>query len=154
MTGERTITPTWPGDPAVEAAGGVVLRGGGDGGGGEVLLVHRVRYDDWSLPKGKLDPGEQHAHAAVREVEEETGVRTRVLGELSQVVYEVQEGWKRVRWYLMAHVAGDPSDRPADQEVDVARWVAVAQAPGLLTYAADLDLLDEALAHRDDGGTS
>lgn len=152
MSSERTITPDWSGQAAVEAAGGVVLRVGH--GGHEVLVVHRVRYDDWSLPKGKLDRGEEHALAAVREVEEETGVRAQALEELSQVVYAVPEGWKRVRWYRMAHVAGDPADRPADREVDVARWVAVDEAPRLLTYAADVDLLDEALAHRAAGGTS
>jgi 8-oxo-(d)GTP phosphatase len=151
VSGERTVTEEWSGPAAVEAAGGVVLRDGR--GGPEVLLVHRVRYDDWSLPKGKLDPEEPHVVAAVREVEEETGVRARVLDELSQVVYRVPEGWKRVRWYLMAHVDGDPAERPADREVDVARWVAVAEAPRLLTYAADVDLLDEGLAPRSDGGT-
>lgn len=151
MSGERTVMPGWSGEAAVEAAGGVVLRE--VDAEPQVLLVHRVRYDDWSLPKGKLDPGEAHAAAAVREVEEETGVRSRVLDELSQVVYEVDQGWKRVRWYLMRHVGGDPSERPADREVDVARWVAVTEAPGLLTYAADVDLLDEALAHRAAGGT-
>ena len=152
MSSERTVTPEWAGPAAVEAAGGVVVRDGG--GGDEVLVVHRVRYDDWSLPKGKLDPDEQHVVAAVREVEEETGVRARVRDELSQVVYAVPEGWKRVRWYLMDHVGGDPADRPADREVDVARWVAVDEAPGVLTYPADVDLLDEALAHRAAGGTS
>ncbi|MFO7960540.1 MAG: NUDIX hydrolase [Nitriliruptoraceae bacterium] len=152
MTGERAVTSDWSGRPAVEAAGGVVLRDGRDGR--EVLVVHRVRHDDWSLPKGKLDPDEPHVVAAVREVEEETGVRARVLEELSQVVYAVPEGAKRVRWYVMDHVEGDPADRPADREVDVARWLAVHEAPGLLTYAADVDLLDEALAHLASGGTS
>lgn len=152
MSNDRIVTPDWSGPAAVEAAGGVVVRGGRDGH--EVLVVHRVRYDDWSLPKGKLDPGEPHDHAAVREVEEETGVRTRVVRELSQVVYEVEDGWKRVRWYLMAHVAGDPAERAADREVDEARWVAADEAPELLTYPADVDLLDEALAHRTAGGSS
>ncbi|MFO7778710.1 MAG: NUDIX hydrolase [Nitriliruptoraceae bacterium] len=152
MSDERTVTPDWSGSAAVEAAGGVVLRDGSDGH--EVLVVHRVRHDDWSLPKGKLDPDEPHVVAAVREVEEETGVRAQVLEELSQVVYAVPEGAKRVRWYAMAHLGGDPADRPADREVDVARWVAVEEAAGLLTYAADVDLLDEALAHRAAGGAS
>ncbi len=151
MNGERTVTPDWSGPAAVEAAGGVVLRDGR--AGHEVLLVHRVRYDDWSLPKGKLDPDEPHAVAAVREVEEETGVRARVLRELSQVVYTVPEGWKRVRWWMMEPLDGDPAERDPDREVDVARWVAADEAPELLTYAADVDLLDEALAHRAAGGT-
>lgn len=135
----------------VEAAGGVVLRDGTDGP--EVLIIHRVRYDDWSLPKGKLDPGEDHAAAAVREVEEESGVRAEVAGaELSQVLYPVADGTKRVRWYPMRPRVGDPADRPPDGEVDLARWVPVADAPELLTYAADVALLREALAGHDAGG--
>ena len=118
----------------------------------QVLVVHRVRYDDWSLPKGKLDPGEAHEVAAVREVEEETGVHAEVVEELSQVVYQVVDGWKRVRWFVMEHRNGDPADRPADHEVDVARWVDAAQAPQLLTYPADVELLTEALSHRSAGG--
>ena len=62
-------------DP-IEAAGGVVVRDG------QVALVHRPRYDDWTLPKGKLDPGESFEEAAVREVHEETGVRARLVREL------------------------------------------------------------------------
>ena len=64
----------------VFAAGGVVCRQSGDTV--EVLLVHRPRYDDWSLPKGKLDPGESFEDAALREVEEETGLRCRPAREL------------------------------------------------------------------------
>ena len=151
MNQERTVTSDWNGRAAVEAAGGVVLRGQDDAP--EVLVVHRVRYDDWSLPKGKLDPGESHAVAAVREVEEETGVRAEVMHELDQVVYEVADGWKRVRWFAMDHLDGDPAARPADGEVDVARWVPAPQARDLLTYAADVDLLTDALARRRGGGT-
>lgn len=135
----------------VEAAGGVVLRSGLDGI--EVLVVHRVRYDDWSLPKGKLDPGEDHVGAAVREVEEETGVRAVVVGpELSQLLYPVPEGTKRVRWFGMREQAGDPTARPADHEVDEACWLPVATASTLLTYAADVALLNEALDRHDAGG--
>jgi 8-oxo-(d)GTP phosphatase len=150
MNQDRSVTRNWSGQAAVEAAGGVVLRG--SAGAAEVLVVHRVRYDDWSLPKGKLDPGESHAVAAVREVEEETGVRADVVHELDQVVYQVADGWKRVRWFAMDHLDGDPAHRPADREVDVARWVPAHQAHDLLTYAADLDLLTEALARRPGGG--
>ncbi len=150
MSQERSVDNDWTGSPAVEAAGGVVLRGSTEAP--EVLVVHRVRYDDWSLPKGKLDPGEAHEAAAVREVEEETGIRAEVVEELSQVVYQVVDGWKRVRGYMMEHRNGDPSDRAADHEVDVARWVDARQAPQLLTYPADVELLTEALSHRLAGG--
>jgi 8-oxo-(d)GTP phosphatase len=153
MTGTRRLAPRDQEPPVdVEAAGGVVLRDGPEGP--EVLVVHRVRYDDWSLPKGKLDPGEDHAVAAIREVEEETGVHAEVVGpELSQLVYPVPEGTKRVRWYVMRSRAGDPEDRPPDREVDQARWLPADRARQLLTYAADVALLHDALVGHDAGGT-
>lgn len=123
----------------IEAAGGVVLREDGDGV--EVLVVHRVRHDDWSLPKGKLDPGEDALTAACREVREETGVDVEVDGKLPEVRYEVDGQPKRVRWYRMRAVAGDPAARPADHEVDVAAWWPVEDALRRLTYAHDRDLL-------------
>ena len=68
----------------IEAAGGVVWRRGSKGSL-KVLLVHRERYDDWSFPKGKLDPGETHRHAALREVKEETGLRCKTGEELPEL---------------------------------------------------------------------
>jgi 8-oxo-(d)GTP phosphatase len=127
----------------IEAAGGVVLREGPTGP--EVLVVHRVRHDDWSLPKGKLDPGEQAEDAAVREVEEETGVRAVLGSELSAVHYEVDGEPKRVRWFRMSVVDGDPHERPADGEVDAARWWPVDDAWTQLSYDHDRRLLAEAL---------
>ncbi len=79
----------------VEAAGGVVVRDG------MVLLVHRPRYDDWTLPKGKLDPGESFEDAALREVEEETGLRCRLVRELPSTQYAVSGRPKLVRYWLM-----------------------------------------------------
>ena len=152
MTEQRLLTHHWDGQADVEAAGGVVLRE--QDGGPQVLVVHRVRYGDWSLPKGKLDPGETHAPAAVREVAEETGVEARVDFELRQTVYPVPIGTKRVRWFLMTPVNGDPDQRPADREVDVARWIAVEEAEPLLTYPTDAALLADALALRATGGLS
>jgi 8-oxo-(d)GTP phosphatase len=131
-------------DGTIEAAGGVVLRGTGTDR--EVLLVHRVRYDDWSLPKGKLDHGERAENAAVREVEEETGVRVELGPELPEMRYQVADGPKQVRWFRMTPVTGDPGDRPPDSEVDVARWVPTDEALTLLTYAQDATLLRHALA--------
>ncbi len=139
------------GDPAVEAAGGVVLRTAGDDEQDvEVLVIHRVRYDDWSLPKGKLDPGEDAATAAVREVEEETGVRAELGGALDSVTYEVPAGPKLVHWFRMRPLGGDPSERAADGEVDVARWIPVTEAPSLLTYGHDLHVLAQALDDSED----
>ena len=84
-----------------EAAGGVVVRDG------LVAVVHRPRYDDWSLPKGKLDPCESFEQAALREVEEETGLRARLVRELPSVEYEVRGRPKLVRYWLM-EVVEDP----------------------------------------------
>lgn len=125
------------------AAGGVVLRGGA--GGVQVLVVHRVRHSDWSLPKGKLDPGETAAEAAVREVAEETGVRTAVEEELPSVIYPIPTGTKHVRWWRMRVVDGDPTQRIPDGEVDDARFIPVDEARELLTYPHDLELLEHVL---------
>src|ERR671928_144108 len=87
----------------VFAAGSIVWRR--SGGGVEVALVHRPQYDDWTLPKGKLDPGEGFEEAAVREVEEETGIRCRLGRELPSTSYFDSKGRpKRVRYWLMEPV--------------------------------------------------
>ena len=119
----------------VEAAGGVVLDDEG-----RVVLVHRPRYDDWSLPKGKLEPGESFEEAALREVEEETGMRCRLLDELDPVEYRENKGREKlVRYWLMA-VERDPGFAPND-EVDELRWVPPAEAAALLTYPHDAELV-------------
>jgi 8-oxo-dGTP diphosphatase len=112
-----------------EAAGGVVVRDG------KVAVVHRPRYDDWSLPKGKLEPGETFEAAALREVEEETGLQARLVRELPSVEYEVRGRPKLVRYWLMS-VADDPGFAPND-EVDQLRWLSPVDAEALLTYDRD-----------------
>jgi 8-oxo-(d)GTP phosphatase len=123
----------------VRAAGGVVGRQGPQGT--EIVLVHRGRYEDWSLPKGKVDPGEHALVGAVREVWEETGVRgvprlklpsTRYLTGVPGVEKSVEYWAMRVR----ATDAFIPND-----EVDEVRWVPSADAAGLLTYAHDRGVL-------------
>lgn len=124
----------------VQAAGGVVRRRSPEGDV-EVLLVHRPRYNDWTLPKGKLAPGEDHAKAALREVEEETGLRCTLGPELAQTSYVDRKGRpKRVRYWSMTPAGGEftPSD-----EVDEIRWVTVAEAASQLTYPRDRPVLDE-----------
>lgn len=136
-------------EPVTEAAGGVVIHDGVSGP--QVLVVHRVRHGDWSLPKGKLDPGERAEDAAVREVEEETGVRAIPEEELPSVTYPIPTGTKHVRWWRMRVIEGDPSRRVADGEVDQARFVPVDEAVGLLTYARDVELLEHVCDRRTSG---
>ncbi len=123
----------------VRAAGGVVMRDRA-GGGVEVLLVHRPKYDDWSLPKGKLDPGESWEEAAVREVLEETGLRCRLGRELDSVTYRDRKGRPtKVRYWLM-EPREDAGFAPND-EVDELRWLELPAAALLLTYAHDQELV-------------
>ncbi|MPZ52767.1 MAG: NUDIX domain-containing protein [Acidimicrobiia bacterium] len=134
----------------ISASGGVVVRF--VSGGSEVLIVHRPSYDDWSFPKGKEDPGEIPPETAVREVEEETGLRTRIVGELGSTEYEVSRGNKKVHWFVMRPVAGGTRFSPND-EVDQTRWVSPEGAGHLLTYNADRELLKRTPleAHRRNG---
>ena len=123
----------------VEAAGGVVWRRT-PAGELEVLLVHRPRYDDWTVPKGKLAAGENHAAAALREVQEETGLRCTLGEELPSTSYTDRKGRpKRVRYWAMTPAGGEftPSD-----EVDEVRWVPLDAAASFLTYPRDRAVLD------------
>jgi 8-oxo-dGTP diphosphatase len=111
--------------------------------GGRVAVVHRPRYDDWSLPKGKLDAGETFEEAALREVWEETGLRARLERELPPVRYSVRDRPKLVRYWLMS-LDSDPGFEPND-EVDELRWLAPADAEALLTYDRDKEVLEAAV---------
>lgn len=125
-------------EPAVQAAGGVVWRRAPTGET-EVLLVHRPKYDDWSLPKGKLAPGEEHEKAALREVAEETGLRCTLGPELETSTYRDSAGRpKVVRYWAMEPVDGE--FRP-NHEVDDVRWVGLAGATHLLSYGRDQAVL-------------
>ena len=115
----------------VRAAGGIVVEDG------RVLLVHRPKYDDWSLPKGKLEPGESWEQAALREVEEETGVACELGAHAGTTRYEVDGLPKEVRYYLMTPVG---EARPQN-EVDEVRWVPFAEAAALLTHERDRAVL-------------
>ena len=124
----------------IEAAGGVLWRRTSSDKV-KILLVHRPRYDDWSLPKGKLEPGESARNAAVREVEEETGLRCKVGDELAELRYKDRKGRaKRVRYWAMRPVDGEfePND-----EVDEVRWVPLADVGDVLTYGHDADVVEE-----------
>jgi 8-oxo-dGTP diphosphatase len=107
--------------------------------GDEVLLVHRPKYDDWTLPKGKLDKGESFEDAARREVEEETGFVCELGEELQSTTYHDRHGrLKLVRYWEMTPVEGEfvPND-----EVDELRWLARDEARELLSYERDRDVL-------------
>ena len=121
----------------VKAAGGVVWRRGA--GGIEVAVAHRPHRTDWSLPKGKLDPGESWEDAALREVEEEIGLRCTLGRELSPTSYRDQKGRaKVVRYWLMEPESGEFEP---NSEVDELRWLNPAAAADLLTYEHDKQLV-------------
>lgn len=122
----------------VRAAGGVVVSDG------RVAVIHRPKYDDWSLPKGKLDAGESWEEAALREVREETGVPCRLLGELPSVAYTDNRGRPKTVRYWRMEPAGDAGEIDGS-EVDELRWVAPADALALLTRPHDRDLVTAAL---------
>jgi len=124
----------------VRAAGGVVVHD--TTGGRSVLLVHRSKYDDWTFPKGKAEGDETDEACALREVEEETTLRCRLIRPLPSTRYVDARGRpKLVRWWLM-HPLGDPDAAAASNEVDEIRWLPPDEARSLLTYRRDQDLLD------------
>ena len=129
--------PREPGRDQVEAAGGVLWRG--DPAAPEVAVVHRPRYDDWSLPKGKLDRGEHPLLGALREIAEETGVAALPGRRLGSLRYPVQEGPKRVRFWACEALGGDFT---ANREVDELRWLGLAEAAALLSPTHDRGVLE------------
>ena len=122
----------------VRAAGGVILRGGA--GALEVALVHRPAYDDWSFPKGKLEGEEDERAAAIREVEEETGLRCDLDEDLGVVTYIDGRGRPKVVRYWRMRVPDD-AELAAAHEIDRAEWVPLDQAHDRLTYPHDRELL-------------
>jgi 8-oxo-dGTP diphosphatase len=130
-------------DDVIRAAGGVVWRDGVKGR--EVLLVHRPKYDDWSFPKGKADDGEDDLACALREVEEETGLRCLPEGEVGCTFYRDGKGRRKVvRYWAMrpAGTNGDAQRGPDDPlEVDELAWLPVAEAAARLSYRHDREIL-------------
>jgi 8-oxo-dGTP diphosphatase len=121
----------------VRAAGGVVVREGEHGV--EVLLVHRPKYGDWTFPKGKCEPEESDEECAIREVEEETGLRCHPEREYATTSYTDARGRpKQVRYWLMRPLEGELTFR---HEVDAARWLSPVDAAELLTYERDVPLV-------------
>lgn len=117
----------------VEAAGGIVVDESG-----RVAIVHRPRYDDWSLPKGHLETGETAEDAALREVFEETGLSCRIIGSAGETQYRDRKGRpKRVRYFSMSITAGSFL---VNDEVDELRWI---DESGIdeLSYEFDAELV-------------
>ena len=131
-------------EQVTKAAGGVIWRKRAPSGRVEprvdLLLIHRPRYDDWSFPKGKCDPGESLQATAIREIAEETGAHVRLGYPLGEMTYPVSGGTKSVS-YWTARLAGEQQPFEPNREVDEVRWVGVREARSLLTYDHDVALL-------------
>ena len=131
--------------PEIPAAGVVVFREHDDKP--EVALIHRPKYDDWSFPKGKVDPGETVPVAAVREVREETGLRVALGRPLASQRYPVEAGQKVVH-YWVGHVAAGADDDvdgyEINDEIDDVEWLPLEKAHQRLTYPHDRDTLRQA----------
>lgn len=123
----------------VRAAGGAVCRE--VGGRLEVLLVHRAHFDDWSLPKGKVEDGEDDETCAEREVGEETGLQVRRLDELPSVRWIDRFGRPKVSRYWRMEPVPPDARAHAQHEVDEVAWLPVDEAIGRLSYERDATVL-------------
>jgi 8-oxo-dGTP pyrophosphatase MutT (NUDIX family)/phosphohistidine phosphatase SixA len=121
------------------AAGGVVWRARGASSPATIAMVHRPGYDDWSLPKGKLEPGEDSMQTAAREIREETGARTALQMRLGSAAYHTDRGPKLVEYFVLRYLDGHFA--PTD-EVDEVRWLEPAAAGSLASYDADRALIE------------
>src|SRR5260221_6752192 len=135
---ERRVLPIKRQRAVIRAAGGVISRND-DHGAVEVLVIHRVNRQDWTFPKGKIEAGETAQACALREVEQETGLRCRVEEELPPTSYFDRKGrLKVVRYWAMRQRSGIAGPR---NEVDAVRWVPLGVAARILTYERDRALL-------------
>jgi 8-oxo-dGTP diphosphatase len=126
----------------VRAAGGVVFRKTPKGKL-RILVAHRPRYDDWTLPKGKADGKEKPEQTAVREVLEETGQHCRIVASLGTTRYRVQGGVKEVGWFAMRPLP-DSRRFKKNEEVDDIAWLSRSKAMARLSYEQDRELIAEA----------
>ena len=143
-------------DGLIRAAGGLVTRISGPGTPAattEMLVVHRPRYDDWSLPKGKLEPGESPEDAARREIAEETGVVVELGIRLPSSEYVDRHGRDKIVDYWRMTPVGNTAWEPND-EVDETRWITAAEAATLLSYEHDRRLAATVETTSPPGGSS
>jgi 8-oxo-dGTP diphosphatase len=123
--------------PEVRAAGGVVAR---QVSPAEIIVIHRPKYDDWTLPKGKAERGESDEDCAIREVQEETGLRCKLGEELPTIRYrDRRDRFKEVRYWAMEPLDGTIQE--GNDEVDEVRWLPIDQALQLLTYVHDREVV-------------
>jgi len=118
----------------VRAAGGVVCDEEG-----RVAIVYRPKYDDWTFPKGKLEPGESEEEAALREVHEETGLDVDLGRELGYVEYTDPKGRPKTVHYWVMNVNG--GEFTPNREVSELRWLPLEEAPAQLSYDRDREIL-------------
>ena len=125
--------------PVIEAAGGILYRE--TPRGPEIVLIHRDRYDDWTLPKGKREPGETWQETALREVFEETGLRGELVAYAGAMGYTVQGRPKVVLYWKMK----TPADQPfvPNEEVDRMVWLPVAEALTKMSYPDEIALVEK-----------
>jgi 8-oxo-dGTP diphosphatase len=128
-------------DDEIRAAGAVVWRPSAHGL--EIALIHRYRYDDWTFPKGKLEPGEHVLLAAVREVAEETGLQVTLGRPLPTEVYDIGGRPKRVRYWAGRPQAGGYAAFQPNDESDGLEWLTVPAAGGRLSYQRDAAVLED-----------
>jgi len=130
---------THPDRDVIEAAGGLVWDGSGEGR--RLAVIRRPKYGDWTLPKGKLEPGERSQAAAIREVGEETGCEVEITGFAGSVSYTVRGVPKVVLFWHMVPVS-EPEFQPSE-EVDEVEWLTVEEAVDRLTYPGERDLVQD-----------
>ena len=117
----------------IRAAGGIIVRDG------NVLIVHRPKYDDWSIPKGKCKRGETDEACALREIEEETGLRCEIERRLGETRYDALAGPKVVHWFLMRPLVGEFAPH---EEIDQMAWVPISDVPDRLTFDVGVEQLE------------
>ena len=134
----RVLWPCKVRDDVVRGAGGILLREAA-GGRHEVAVVHRPARGDWSLPKGKLDPGESYEDCALREVLEETGYRCQLVSFVGFTEYRDRRDRPKVVGYWVMDVLD--GEFAVSDEVDDLQWLELDVAAQILSYQRDRDLL-------------